>query len=412
MNIYYLILYLTPLLILYSYRSVHLVTKGMSPKSKWVIRIAYLLVTVLVYASTTYLAVNREKYEGNDFIRQYTIIGAITLSVTILSISAFQLLSDLVLGVRLASANIPGKSNPGEPISRWTFLSKVALGAGGVMLGSFLWGTTKGIYGWRILVNKCSFKNLPQAFDGTRIVQISDLHLGSFRENFGPLEEAVQLINDLNPDYIFFTGDLVNEEPEEAAPWVHVFKKLKAKNGKYAILGNHDYRWGKTDPELEAKNRIGVKTILEEMDFTPLLNEHRVLEKNGERIGLVGVENWGYSPEGWFPTYGDYKKSVEGMEEVPFNILLTHDPTHWEHHIKGKEAVDLTLSGHTHGGQMGITIPGLFEFSVAKFLYKRYAGSYSEGDQHLYINRGMGFLIFPGRVGMPPEITLHEINKA
>ncbi len=176
----------------------------MSPKSKWVIRIAYLLVTVLVYASTTYLAVNREKYEGNDFIRQYTIIGAITLSVTILSISAFQLLSDLVLGVRLASVNISGKSNPGEPISRWTFLSKVALGAGGVMLGSFLWGTTKGIYGWRILVNKCSFKSLPQAFDGTRIVQISDLHLGSFRENFGPLEEAVQLINDLNPDYIFF----------------------------------------------------------------------------------------------------------------------------------------------------------------------------------------------------------------
>jgi len=412
MNIYYLILYLTPLLIFYSYRSVYLVTEGMSPRLKWVIRIIYLLVTITVYASTTYLAINREKYEGNDLIRQYTIIGAITLSVTILSICLFQLISDLVLGVRLASASISGKSNPGKPISRWTFLSKLALGAGGVMLGSFLWGTTKGIYGWRILTNKLSFRNLPQAFDGARIVQISDLHLGSFRQNFGPLEEAVQLINDLNPDYIFFTGDLVNENPDEADPWIHVFKKLKAKSGKYAILGNHDYRWGKSDPELEAKNRIGVKSILEKMGLTPLLNEHRILERDGEKIGLVGVENWGFSEEGWFPTYGDYKKSVEGMEDVPFKILLSHDPTHWEQHIKGKEAVDFTLSGHTHGGQMGITIPGLFEFSVAKFLYKRYAGLYSEGDQQLYINRGMGFLIFPGRVGMPPEITLHELSKS
>lgn len=409
MFIYYLVLFLTPVLIAYSYRAVYLVTEGMSPKLKWTIRVLYLVLTVLVYASTTYLAQNRKDYEDNEAIRMYTIVGAITLSVTLLSISLFQFISDLVLGVRVLSAN---KSNPGEPISRWTFLSKVALGAGGVMLGSFLWGTTKGVYGWRILRNQLSFKNLPQAFDGARIVQISDLHLGSFRENFGPLEEAVQMINDLNPDYIFFTGDLVNEDPEEATPWIHVFTQLKAKSGKYAILGNHDYRWGKSDPEKEAKNRVAVKNILDKMELTPLLNEHRILEKNGEKIGLVGVENWGYSPEGWFPTYGDYKKSVEGMEDVPFKILLSHDPTHWEHHIRGKESVDLTLSGHTHGGQVGITIPGLFEFSVAKFLYKRYAGAYSEGDQQLYINRGMGFLIFPGRVGMPPEITLHELNKA
>ncbi len=412
MNIYYLILFLTPVLIIYSYRAVHLVTEGMSPKLKWSIRILYLFLTTIVYASTTFLAVNREDYEGNEFIRKYTVIGAIVLSVTILSITVFQLISDIVLAFRVVSHNRSSDTNPGEKISRWTFLSKVALGAGGVMLGSFLWGTTKGIYGWRILKNNLSFKNLPKAFDGARIVQISDLHLGSFNEKFGPLEEAVQMINELNPDYIFFTGDLVNEEPTEAEPWIHVFSKLKAKSGKYAILGNHDYRWGKSDPELEAKNRLGVKAILEKMDFTPLLNEHRILEKDGEKIGLVGVENWGFSEDGWFPTYGDYKKSVKGMEEVPFKILLSHDPTHWEYHIKGKEIVDFTLSGHTHGGQMGITIPGLFEFSVARFLYDRYAGLYREGDQHLYINRGMGFLIFPGRVGMPPEITLHQINRS
>ncbi len=221
----------------------------------------------------------------------------------------------------------------------------------------------------------------------------------------------MQIINELNPDYIVFTGDLVNEEPEEAKNWVPIFKKLRAKHGKYAILGNHDYRWGKSNPELEEKNRAGVKEMLEQMDLEPLLNEHRILEKDGEKIGLVGVENWGYSPQGWFPTYGDYTKAAENMEEVPFKILLSHDPTHWEHHILGKENVDLTLSGHTHGGQMGITIPGLFEFSVARFLYDRFAGLYTENNQHLYINRGMGFLIFPGRVGMPPEITLHELKK-
>ena len=148
------------------------------------------------------------------------------------------------------------------------------------------------------------------------------------------------------------------------------------------------------------------------MDFKPLINEHEILERNGEKIGLVGVENWGYTEEGWFPTRGDYNKATETMEDVPFQILLSHDPTHFDHHILEKTNVDLTLSGHTHGGQMGISIPGLIEISAAKLFYKRYAGLYKEAKQYLYVNRGMGYLIFPGRVGMPPEITLHELNRA
>ena len=238
-------------------------------------------------------------------------------------------------------------------------------------------------------------------------------HLGSFKENFEPLEEAVQMINELEPDYIFFTGDLVNEKYTEAEPWVNVFNKLKAKKDKFGILGNHDYGWGRDiTPEEKAYNSTGVAKLGEEMGFKMLLNDHTILEHGGEKIGLIGVENWGYSPEGWFPTKGDYKKSVENMEEVPFKILLSHDPTHWDHKIIGKENVDLTLAGHTHGGQMGIAIPGLFELSAAKFFYDRYAGAYKEGKQHLYVNRGLGFLIFPGRVGMAPEITLHTLNKA
>ncbi|MCI5059041.1 MAG: metallophosphoesterase, partial [Flavobacteriales bacterium] len=323
----------------------------------------------------------------------------------------FQLIADIVLLIRVISFKMKS-GNSGKKITRKTFLNRLALGVGGIIAGTFIWGTTKGKFGWRILKNQLSFSNLPKAFDGLRIVQISDLHLGSFNENFDPIKEAVEMINELEADYIFFTGDLVNESPDEAKPWVDILKGLKAKKGKFSVLGNHDYGWGKLSDEEKEKNSKGVIAVTKEMGFKILVNEHEVLEKDGQYIGLVGVENWGYSEQNWFPTKGDYKKSTQDMQDVPFKILLSHDPTHWDHHILEKEDVDLTLAGHTHGGQMGLRIPGLFEISAAKLFYKRYAGLYSQGKQHLYVNRGMGFLIFPGRVGMPPEITLHELKTA
>lgn len=415
MVLYYLILFGTVVMIAYSYRAVHLSTQKMLPRYKWLFRIVFLTTTVFIYGTTSYFAVNRHDFRDYPWIRNYTVIGAVTLAVTLLSISIFQLLADLVLLGRFVGFKSSEKSKNGDAMPRRIFMNQLALGVGGLMLGSVLWGTTKGKFGWRILENKLAFDNLPKAFDGLKIVQISDLHLGSFENNFEPLEEAVQMVNELNPDYIFFTGDLVNEHPEEAENWINVFTKLKAKTGKYAILGNHDYGWGrggKLTEDDKTKNSLGVKEIIERMDFKMLMNEHDILEKDGEKIGLVGVENWGYTPEGWFPTRGDYKKSVENMEDVPFRILLSHDPTHWDHHILAKENVDLTLSGHTHGGQFGISIPGLVELSAGKFFYDRYAGLYTEGRQHLYVNRGMGYLIFPGRVGMPPEITLHTLRTA
>lgn len=412
-----LITFATSFLILYAFRAVHIVTKKWSKIPRRTSRILFLVLTFFVYITTTYVSLNFETYRDNDALIDYTIVGAITLSVTVLSICIIQLISDLLLLVRYIRFRIKNKEvvSGGNEMTRRTFVSKMALAVGGVMLGSFLWGTTKGKYGWRVLKNKLAFDNLPEAFDGVKIVQISDLHLGSFKNNFEPLEEAVQMINDLEADYIFFTGDLVNETYTEAEAWIEVFKKLSAKKDKYAVLGNHDYGWGRgheMTKESKHANSRGVAKIAEQMDFKMLLNEHSILEHEGAKIGLVGVENWGYSEGGWFPTEGDYKKSVENMEEVPFKILLSHDPTHWDHHIMGKENVDLTLAGHTHGGQMGISIPGLFEISAAKFFYDRYAGAYKEGKQHLYINRGLGFLIFPGRVGMPPEITLHVLNKS
>ncbi|MCB9233722.1 MAG: metallophosphoesterase [Bacteroidia bacterium] len=412
MVVFYLILFGTAALILYAYRAVHLVSRDWKPRAKWIFRITFLVVSIFVYASTSYIAVNRDDYPRISFARTYSIVGAITLSVTLLGISVFQLLADLVLLGRKIAFKTRKNKNPGQEMTRRTFMNKLALGVGGLMLGSFLWGTTKGKYGWRILTNQLAFENLPPSFDGLKIVQISDLHLGSFNENYEPIREAVEMINELEPDYIFFTGDLVNEKPEEASSWVDVFAQLKAKTDKFAILGNHDYGWGRITDEDRDRNSLGVAEINRKMGFKMLMNEHTILERNGEKIGLVGVENWGFSEQNWFPTRGDYRKSVEGMEEVPFKILLSHDPTHWDHHILNQENVDLTLAGHTHGGQVGISIPGLFELSAAKFFYKRYAGLYKEGKQHLYVNRGLGYLIFPGRVGMPPEITLHVLNRA
>lgn len=410
---YYLILFGTVVLILYSYRTVHVLTHKLLPGPKWIFRGVFLLVTVFVYATTSYLAVNRDDYRDNQFLMDYTIIGAITLSVTLLSICIFQLLADFVLLGRYIHYR-RSREEASREMTRRTFMNAIALSVGGLVLGSVLWGTTKGKYGWRIMQNRLSFDNLPKAFDGLKIVQISDLHLGSFNKNFEPMEEAVQMINELEPDYIFFTGDIVNAEPSEAEPWIDVFRNMKAKSGKYAILGNHDYGWGrqgKLTEEDKTRNAAGVTEIFKKMDLKPLLNEHDILERDGEKIGLVGVENWGYTPEGWFPTRGDYNKASEGMEDVPFQILLSHDPTHFDHHILDKTKVDLTLSGHTHGGQFGISIPGLVEISAARLFYERYAGLYKEKNQYLYVNRGMGYLIFPGRVGMPPEITLHELSR-
>lgn len=411
MNAYYLILYGTAFLLLYSYRTVFIVSKNWSPIPKWSLRIGFLTIAIFVYASTSYLAVNRETYRDNEALMSYTTAGAITLSVTLLSIAVFQLFADLSLLIRSLAHKASSTKVDGEKMKRRTFFNRLALGVGALMLGSFLWGTTKGKFGWRIMKNRLSFDNLPKSFDGLKIVQISDLHLGSFNKNYEPLIEAVQLVNELEPDYIFFTGDLVNDSPDEAEPWIEIFQKLKAKRGKYAILGNHDYGWGRLTEEEKDSNSLGVIEMNERMGFKVLANSHDILEKNGEKIALVGVENWGYSEQNWFPTRGDYGRSVSGMEDVPFKILLSHDPTHWDHHILDKETVDLTLAGHTHGGQLGIRIPGLFELSAGQLFYQRYAGLYSKGRQHLYVNRGMGFLIFPGRVGMPPEITLHELNR-
>ena len=294
--------------------------------------------------------------------------------------------------------------------SRRQFVSKLALGLAAIPLASIIYGIYKGKYNYKVLKYTLCFEDLPEAFDGYKLTQISDVHSGSF-DNIDKVKYAVDLINEQESDVILFTGDIVNNKAEELVPFKNIFNKLKAKDGLYSVLGNHDYgdyvHW--ESPEAKDQNLEDLKAIQKEIGFNLLLNESTYLEKNGERIALVGVENWG---TGGFKAVGDLKKAASNINKNDFKILMSHDPTHWE-----KKVIDddyhyhVTLSGHTHGMQFGIEIPGWFKWSPAKWRYKYWAGIYQEKGQYINVNRGFGYLAFPGRVGIWPEITVIELKK-
>ncbi|MEZ4781342.1 MAG: metallophosphoesterase [Flavobacteriaceae bacterium] len=271
------------------------------------------------------------------------------------------------------------------------------------------YGIFKSIYNFKIYHLKIEFKGLPETFNGLRIVHISDLHLGSFNYRFHILKRAVSKINHLKPDLIFFTGDLVNNYAWELRGWTRVFRKLYATMGKYAVLGNHDYgdysEWNSKKEKQENFNAI--KDFYKENNFNLLLNQSDVIEKNNENIAIIGVENWGKPP---FKQYGDLQKAIENVETIPFKILLSHDPSHWTEEVVGKTNIALTLSGHTHGMQAAFKYKNL-QWSPIKYKYKHWAGLYNEKNQYLHVNRGLGWLGFPGRLGMRPEITLIELKN-
>ena len=250
---------------------------------------------------------------------------------------------------------------------------------------------------------------LPQNFNGLRIVQISDLHLGSFNYRYHILDRAIKTINSLKPDFIFFTGDLVNNYAWELNGWEKILKELTAKKGKYSVLGNHDYGdYSKWESEEERNSNFAdIKDFHAQIGFKLLLNEAECIENKGDKIAIVGVENWGNPP---FKQYGDLQQSLQGVEDVGFKILLSHDPSHWSEEVVNKTNIALTLSGHTHGMQAGINIKNK-EWSPIKYKYKHWAGLYRLGHQFLYVSRGLGWMGFPGRLGMRPEITFIELEK-
>lgn len=321
------------------------------------------------------------------------------------------LFEDLVRGVKWVSAFFQ-KGTVAEAsagMSRAKFISYSALGLAAIPFSTMLYGMAKTAFDFKIRNHKIPMPGLPAAFEGLKIVQISDIHSGSF-VSAAHFEEAVRLINETAPDVIFFTGDLVNDRADEAQPFIEVWKKLKAPMGVYSIVGNHDYGdyviWD-TD-EAKRANFERLVAIHKEMGWELLRNEHRILEKEGSKLGLIGVENWGSAMR--FPKKGDMVRATEGMEEVPVKILLSHDPSHWDSIISSQYPdVNLTLSGHTHGFQFGVEIPG-FKWSPSQYVYPHWAGLHSQGNQHLYVNRGLGFLGYLGRVGIRPEITVLELT--
>lgn len=294
--------------------------------------------------------------------------------------------------------------------SRRKFISGLALGVAAIPFASLLYGMYQGKYNFRVLKHTLYFEDLPEAFDGYRITQISDVHSGSF-DNREKIEYAINLVKEQQGDVILFTGDMVNNKSSEMLPWKDLFGQLEAKDGVYSVLGNHDYGdyidWN-SEAE-KSQNLEDLKFLQKEMGYDLLLNESRFIERNGQRIAIIGVENWG---KGGFKKAGDLKKASENIDPNDFKILMSHDPSHWDEVvIKDDYHYHLTLSGHTHGMQFGIEIPGWIKWSPIKWRYKHWAGVYKELGQYINVNRGFGYLGYPGRVGIWPEITVIELKR-
>jgi predicted MPP superfamily phosphohydrolase len=300
------------------------------------------------------------------------------------------------------------RKSSSKKIKRSVFLYQLGAVIAAIPFVAIFYGITHGKSNFRIISKRISFSNLPKSFKGLKIIQISDIHLGSLNNDFDSIAEAVDIINTQNADLVLFTGDLVNNFSEETEGWQPVLSKIKAKIGKFSVMGNHDYgdysRW--ESAEEKTTNLAAIKNFHAEIGFRLLLNETETIEINGEKIALIGVENWGQPP---FPQYGNLTKASANADNLPFKILLSHDPSHWDAEVVNDTNIDLTLAGHTHGMQFGFEYFGL-KWSPIQYKYKRWGGLYRENKQYLYVNRGLGYIGFPGRIGMPPEITLIELT--
>lgn len=378
-------------------------------RASWFL-LAYLLITILVDGYIFYQLTHFDRSVGQTQLTLFTIGLLLITFLPKIIIFLFLFSEDLIQFIyavgRFASGNRSGDFMP----DRRRFVSLVALGIAAIPFASLAYGMKWGKYRFRVIRQTIGFKDLPQAFDGFRILQISDVHSGSF-DNEEKIRHAIDLINEEEADLALFTGDIVNTHAREMDRWIDVFKDIKAfPHGKYAVLGNHDYGeyvdW-KT-PQAKEENFEAIKGLYGKIGYELLLNEHRFLEKDGQRIALVGVENWGVN----FKQAGDLNKASEGLGASDFKVLMSHDPSHWEAEVKRDERhFQLTLSGHTHGLQFGIEIPGWIKWSPVQYVYKQWAGLYEHLGRYIYVNRGFGFHAYPGRVGIWPEITVLELKK-
>jgi predicted MPP superfamily phosphohydrolase len=400
------------LLDLYVFQALKTVSQQGSDRGRQAIYVTYWVVsffTIATMLSFPYL----QFLQTSKIFRNYVFAILIGLFLAKLIGSLFFVADDIRRGALvlmnkifpLSGAQYMGPEGQGIP--RSTFLSWLGLGLGGTLFGTLLFGFGNK-YNYQVKKIKLSFKNLPGAFKGMRMVHISDIHSGSFQD-IRAVNKGIDLILKQQPDLIVFTGDLVNDRATEMEPYQNSFGRLTAPLGVFSTLGNHDYGDYVQWPTAQAKidNLEALKKVHANMGWRLLMNEHVVLEKNGEKIALLGIENWGAKAR--FPKYGKMDLAHTGTENIPFKILLSHDPSHWDAQILPEySSIDLMLSGHTHGMQFGLENP-YFKWSPVQWMYKQWAGLYEQGSQKLYVNRGYGFIGYPGRVGILPEITVIEL---
>ena len=388
----------------YSYQAIKTITSN-----RWML-LLYFIIVLMIIGNLVLHTLVIERSTTMEPRLMYAIGFFVTLF-------AFQALVTLLLlgedilripqGIYAFFTKMPGQTQflP----ERRKIISQIAVGLAAIPFASLLYGMYRGKYNYKALNYVLEYDDLPEAFDGFKIAQISDIHSGSF-DNPEKVQYGVDLINQQQADVVFFTGDLVNNRAEEVFPWIETFKKINSKFGVYSILGNHDYgdytRW-----ESEAEKKKNMEALFDaqkQMGWDLLLNESRFIEKDGQRLALVGVENWGSG----FKQAGDLEKALENVAPQDFKILLSHDPSHWEAQVLPHPFdIHLTLSGHTHGMQFGIEIPGWIKWSPVKWRYKQWAGIYEQAKQRLNVNRGFGYLAYPGRVGIWPEVTVITLTK-
>jgi uncharacterized protein len=417
-SFWWILIFTMLLLDLYVFQVVKLLTQSSSIKVRGIIHISYWVISIAAVL-LLFLLPYLQTGQTSKLVR--TILFTVIFSLFFAKIIAavFFLVDDLRRAVQwLANKiffyNSDLTENRIEGISRSVFLSWVGIAVGGGIFGSLIYGFGNK-YNYQVKRLKLAFNNLPPAFKGLKVLHFSDVHSGSLNNKEAVIAGIDKMMKE-KPDLILFTGDLVNNTADEMEELKDVFAKLEAPMGVFSTLGNHDYgdyvSWDDTDEKgfsgLKKQNLDRLKQTHADMGWRLLMNENVHLEKGSEKIAIIGIENW--SSKARFPKYGNLKKAYEGTESVPFKVLLSHDPSHWDAEVKGAyKDIDLTLSGHTHGMQFGVEVPG-FKWSPVQYVYKQWAGLYEKEAQKLYVNRGFGFIGYPGRVGILPEITVIELT--
>ncbi len=371
----------------------------------------YCIISFGIIGNFIFQALNYDRSEGFNHAMSYSLGFFISLFIfqAIIIISLF---FEDIIRIPQAIYSLFNQGFNGQEYfpQRRKFLSQIALIMASIPFGALMYGMYRGKYNYKVMSYEIEFDDLPNSFDGFTISHISDIHCGSF-DNYEKVKYGIELINKQKSDVIMFTGDIVNNISAELDTWKDLFSELTAKHGIYSVLGNHDYgdymQWNSDEEKI--KNFENLKKIQQQMGFRLLLNENDSIRKGDETITIVGVENWG---AGGFKKAGDLKKATSGLSSKEFKILLSHDPSHWNAEVTPSENYfPLTLSGHTHGMQFGIDIPGWIKWSPIKWRYPQFAGLYKKAKEYLYVNRGFGYLAYPGRVGMWPEITVITLKK-